>query len=224
MSCLHCCSSCTAEGEDMSMKVVRQALELCAEHDMTPFIGGGEPTLHPQFEQILLESMAYGNNCTKIGVITNGSVKKRAMIIAKLTKAGIIHGELSQDQYHDPIDPEVVYAFEKLGKPGTFNSGIRDTSRGGSKTCLPHGRGVELLGLLYHEPDCDEEDTRTDMDCPGAGHMVLPNGVIRQCGCEDSPEVGRVNIGIVAPLFHGCCRDSEFAALCIVENRAELVR
>lgn len=209
----------------MTMRTFRKALELCADYDSPPFLGGGEPTLHPQFERMLLEALPYATpDNGGLGVITNGSITRRAMLIANLTKAGVIFGELSQDEYHDPVSPEVVHAFEEIGKRKTgYSWGIRDTSDGGTRDCLPHGRGVELLGLPYHK-DCDEEDTRTESDCPGCGWMVTPDGTIKQCGCEDSPVIGNVFDGIESPLSGECCRSSEFRDECIEAGLQHLIR
>lgn len=221
MTCEHCCNSCTAQGQDMSLTTFRKALQLCENYGQLPFIGGGEPTLHPKFEQFLLEAMPVAaEQGSIVGVITNGSIPRRAKMIASLTKAGVIGGELSQDPYHDPIPQEVVDMFVQCGeKLGRYNSTIRDTSQGGTRECLPHGRGVELLGLDYHDPDC-LEDYRDDGDCPCPDCMVYPDGTIRQCGCENSPVVGHVDTGIESPLCGECFHSSEWVDQC-VENDAE---
>ncbi len=209
----------------MSMSTLRKALELCREYGSPPFIGGGEPTLHPRFEQILLETLAYSDpEIGGVGIITNGSIPRRAMLIARLTKVDIISGELSQDEYHDPIPPEVVHMFSELGKEKKYSQTIRDTSVGGTKECLPHGRGVELLGLPYHTPNNDiEEDFRTDADCPGYGWMVLPDGKVVQCGCEDSPIIGDVYSGVNSPTQE-CCRSDDFRELCLEGGLENLIR
>lgn len=58
MSCEHCCSNCTAEGQDMSYETWGKALAFVLDWGgETISLGGGEPTLHPLFWQILGESM-----------------------------------------------------------------------------------------------------------------------------------------------------------------------
>ncbi len=182
MSCAHCCYSCTKQGEDMSLDTFRRCLKTCREYDEYPFLGGGEPTLHPQFEKFLLEAIASNTSSIKVGIITNGGIKKRALMLASLTKQDIIMAQLSRDEYHDPIDDEVVEAFCEL------THGIRDTSRNGTLSPLPHGRGRELLQIEGFE---DYDYSEVDCCCPDI--LVKPNGDVYQCGCEHSPLIGNVH-------------------------------
>jgi MoaA/NifB/PqqE/SkfB family radical SAM enzyme len=204
----------------MTLETFRKALELCEDTGSIPFIGGGEPTLHPLFEQFMFEAMACESVEAGItlGIVTNGSITNRAMQLAHLTEKGMIRAELSQDQYHDPIDMEVVHAFEKLREKNGGFGGVRDTSNGGQRQCLPHGRGVELLGLPYHDPDFVGEDTRDEGDCPCPDWTVYPSGIIRQCGCEDAQAIGNVWDGIQSPMSE-CCRSKEFLYLCIEDEQ-----
>ena len=84
MNCAHCCFSCGSNGIDMSIKTYKKALKLCEEYDSPPFICGGEPTLHPQFEKILLLAINSASIIGEyeVGIVTNGSVKHRALMIA----------------------------------------------------------------------------------------------------------------------------------------------
>lgn len=188
MSCPHCCYSCTQQGDDMSQKTFNKAVKLCQDRCDSIFLGGGEPTMHPKFEGFLIQSIAAScenDDMGKVGIITNGSIKKRALLIASLSKAEVISGFLSQDQYHDPIDDAVVSAFKSIEQAKAYEKGVWDTSHGGRRTPLPHGRAIEFLGL-------DEDHKRTDRDCPCPGWMIKPNGDIRQCGCDDSPIIGNI--------------------------------
>jgi hypothetical protein len=204
----------------MSLATFRKALQLCEDFGCIPFIGGGEPTLHPQFEQMLCEAIPVAaEQGGKLGVITNGGITRRAKMIASLTKAGVIHGELSQDEYHDEIDEDVVNAFVQAGeKLGHFHNAIRDTSAGHSRDPLPHGRAVEMLGLNYHDEDC-LEDPRDEGDCPCPDWMVYPDGTIHQCGCDNSPQVGHVSEGIESP-HADCFHAPDWVNACI-DNDAE---
>jgi hypothetical protein len=202
------------------MDTFRQALEVCEEYGSTPFIGGGEPTVHPEFETILLESIAYaGDICEgSVGIVTNGKLKKRAMMLVSLAKGGVITAELSRDQYHEPIDYSVVKAFESLGGTARWKYGVRDTSDGGRREPLPHGRAkTEVLG--WDEED-RHDDSRDDGDCPCEQWVVKPNGDIHQCGCDDSPKVGSLSEGIESPLNNACCRSHEWMYECC-ENDVE---
>jgi hypothetical protein len=182
--------SATANGSDMSLDVFRKGLEIATEYDSFICLGGGEPTLHPQFELMLVEAMAAAADTgNPVFIVTNGSIKRRALLIAQLTKAKVIDGYLSQDQYHDPIDLDVVDAFTKI-------DAIRDVTKGGTQEPLPAGRGYVLL---------DEPADRESWMCACTEWVVRTNGSITQCGCDDSPEIGSVDTGISIAACPGEC-------------------
>jgi hypothetical protein len=59
-------------------------------------------------------------NCEDVCIITNGKLKDKAIAIARLSDVcENFNSQLSQDQFHDPIDVEVIKAF---------GDRIRDTS------------------------------------------------------------------------------------------------
>jgi len=208
MSCAHYCYNCTKEGSDMSLATYRAALKLCEEWGDTPFIGGGEPTLHPKFTEFLCEAMGACETDMVPGLVTNGSIKQRAMLIHKLTAAGVVDGTLSLDEFHDPIDPEVVKAFKTLKANGR-NYAIRDNTQGGTREVLPQGRAIEHLGL---DGEDDDETIQSIMEgeCLCDSLMVKPNGDIHQCGCDDSPKVGTTRKGFHTPSTNMCYRSQDF--------------
>ena len=108
MTCEHCCYSCNAQGEDMAIETMRNAINQIGGESIA--IGGGEPTIHPLFWQILGESIAYSDY---VWLATNGSMTGIALALAKMAKRGVIGCALSQDEYHDYIEPEVIAAFSK---------------------------------------------------------------------------------------------------------------
>ena len=220
MECAHCCYSCTSKGDDMSLDTFRAALDMCEEHGSAPFLGGGEPTIHPHFETILLESIACAASDIldgQVGIITNGKMTRRAMQLHALAKGNVIFAELSRDQYHEPIEYSVVQAFESLGDGTRWTRGTRDTSGQGRIEPLPHGRARELLGF---DDDDMIEDNRDDRDCPCEQWVVKPNGDIHQCGCDDSPKVGSVTEGVESPINNTCYRSPEWVDECC-ENEVE---
>ena len=200
MHCAHCCYNCTKEGQNMTLRTYRRALELSKDYGSSPFLGGGEPTLHPQFERFLCEGIATAAEIGEgtLGIVTNGSLKRRAMMLAAMAKGEVIYASLSQDEFHDPIDPEVVWAFEQLP-----HDGIRDVTHGGSQDPLPAGRAKDLLGW-------NEDEERDDSHCPCESWVVEPDGTIHQCGCDDSPVIGHVDTGVESPMQGVCHRSNEF--------------
>lgn len=146
----------------MSDEVFKAALELAMEfEDMEITLGGGEPTLHPRFWEFLglaLKAHALLDDGLewKPLVITNGSVTDSALALARLSKAGVISAELSQDEWHDPIDPRVIREF------GQRIRQVRNIRR--------VGRGRMISGST---PGCCCETM-----------LIDPEGVIWSCGCK----------------------------------------
>ncbi len=212
MSCPHCGFACTTQGEDMSLNTFRDAIRL----DAFITLGGGEPTLHPHFDTILLESLAAvaADSDGSVYCVTNGSITRRAMVLAQLAKSEVLSAQLSQDDYHDAIDPKVVEAFESIGdsKSGSYKPGIRNTTL--MTEPHPHGRAIQFLGL---EPDEIELDGN---NCLCSTYVVKPNGDIYHCACHDSPKVGDVKTGTDGPPSGECCHSSYFVKACL-ENEGK---
>jgi len=189
MTCAHCCFSATREGEDMSRETFLAALEYAGTHGEMITLGGGEPTVHPQFFDFLGLALAHNalHGASPLLVVTNGKRKDAALKLAAMAKQGMLYVELSQDDYHDPIAKEVVVAFTPTRnrsygyseERSTDYRGIRDTS----DRLIAVGRAVvENLG---GEDGCCCEDL-----------LVAPDGTFYSCGCKhtamgtlDNPQI-----------------------------------
>ena len=116
MECAHCCYSCTAKGRDMTGKTFRAAVAwaLDYEGDETISLGGGEPTIHPKFWEFI--GLALGN-FTYVWLATNGKETETALNLARMARRGVLAVALSQDEYHEEIDPRVIGAFMEGRKP-----------------------------------------------------------------------------------------------------------
>ena len=184
MRCDHCCFSCEpGKGENMSRKVWKQVLATVDDEYIT--LGGGEPTCHPDFERILMESIGqYYSVC----VITNGKNIKRALLLAKLAQKRVVDAQVSLDDYHEAIDPIVVKAFRRLGKHQFNNTyiGVRNTTR----ISAPGAQG-RAMETYYKDTNYDDIADKYK-HCLCEDHMIKPNGDIMQCGCENSPIIGNV--------------------------------
>ena len=193
MTCAHCCFSCTKDGEDMSLETFRAALKLG--NKIT--LGGGEPTLHPDFDTILIESLAATIKSGRLDVVTNGSITKRALLLAHLDKCKLLWAQLSLDKFHDPIDSVVVAAFKDTPLVHAGPSGVKNTTSG--KAPKLRGRAIALMG--------QEVKKLNGFHCMCNDFFVKPNGDIRQCGCDGSPKIGHVENG---PVNHerNCCHAS----------------
>jgi hypothetical protein len=156
-------------------------------------IGGGEPTLHPLFEQFLMLAIASSGEMPFI--VTNGSIKERALLIAKLTRLNVLEGYLSLDQYHDRslVSKEVIKAFKDIGEFQIYGKDYRPKSN-----VIPSGRGKKLGG--------------TSNNCCCESLFVTPRGNLRQCGCPNAPKVGTVWTGAGIDYFEECYRNRREAA------------
>lgn len=182
MTCEHCCMNCTSQGEDMTIETMRNAFKEVGDESVA--IGGGEPTTHPLFWQILGESLGLSEY---IWLATNGSVTNIALPLARMAKNGVIGCALSQDYYHDEIDDEVIQAFTKNPKTiyGSKENDLREI-RDVSRLVLDHGRAKE-------------NSLSENADCCCADLFVKPNGDVMACGCEGSPCFGNVNTAVNVP-------------------------
>lgn len=188
----------TRRGQDMTFDTFRAAID--QDHELVT-LGGGEPTIHPQFEKFLLYAIS---KCANVWMATNGSQTEIALALAGLAEHGVLGVALSQDPWHDPIAPEVVKAFTKKndGLPYFDNGGslhpikpddlreIRDVQgkvirAGRANNAFAHKYGEALI---------------TDL-CSCPEFIVKPDGSIRQCGCAKSPVIGDVFKGF-EPIYN----------------------
>lgn len=169
MHCRHCCFSCTSKGNDMTRKTFLKAIEIAADHDSYVTIGGGEPTLHPfLFDFLGIALSVFNEENGNVYIVTNGKEERQATKLAQMASLGIIGARLSQDKYHEPIDPQVVSAFKRnpnLSHYGEHNNDHRDISYDVNLV----KRGRSKLG----KNKCACNDTFID-----------PQGRIFACGCR----------------------------------------
>lgn len=174
--CPHCCFSCTKKGEHMSFEVFKKAVEYARNNgDEQLVIGGGEPTLHPQFWDIIGYGLTNGFFNGNLWMATNGSQKEIMKRLRDMAKEGIMSVAVSDDRFHPPLDPEVKEWFRR-----DFNT-YRDDLRSFHGPQVPIKRGRAKTGK-------DE--------CCCEGPMIKPNGDIYHCGCPKSIKIGDVWKGI----------------------------
>lgn len=204
MACPHCIYSCTAQGEDMSHGVFYAAMMLAARWGQFLILGGGEPTLAPEFPR-MLEDLGKWLLLDGMGglegawMATNGTRKRNTFLAIRLMEELEELGQpekfavvlSANDGFHDDakIHPDVwsyFWARERRFKAaGKFREVLRSVRR-----ILPVGRARENAGILSgyfpqgwesQEPECACDDWH-----------VKPDGSIRACGCPDAPTIGNV--------------------------------
>lgn len=159
----------------MSRETFISSCILAGEMKMFIDIGGGEPTVHPLFWDFIGIALRYSPTPSKYPYIpviaTNGKIKEDALALAKLAKRGVLCADLSLDRFHEPIDYEVVEAFEASERTRTDYRCIRDITFGGKIDPAPFGRAKSWA---------NPKDTR----CPGNDLSVATDGTIYACGCR----------------------------------------
>lgn len=182
MKCKHCCYSCTANGQDMDIETVKAGLRLAADYGDAVTLGGGEPTLHPKFWEILGLTLGNSNDERIPYIITNGSQTEIAIALAGLAKRGVMGAALSQDPWHDPIDLEVRNAFiagRKVRNYGENYTDFRDVRETQAEQVQPLGRARRW-------------GTNKSARCICPGLFAKPNGDLCGCGCPDATPLGTV--------------------------------
>lgn len=186
MTCAHCCFSANNKGDNMSRETFLKALELAESFGEYVTIGGGEPTVHPEFFDYLdktIERYHKGYIDMPPLVVTNGKlVTKARKLLEYIEEEQPVFVDLSLDEYHDPIRPEIENAFKAYDRIRRENArfGGRHVEGGAGirtvKNIQPVGRAAEpARGIpitVVGAPCCCE-----DM-------LVDPFGNVFSCGCK----------------------------------------
>jgi MoaA/NifB/PqqE/SkfB family radical SAM enzyme len=187
MTCDHCGFNCTKEGIDMTAKIYKQSIKFAYDMGLEDVsIGGGEPTLHKQFWNILGLCLSHFDYTW---MATNGSNTETAIALSKLAQKGIMGVALSIDAYHDLIDEKVIKAFNKLKYTHNSNGYLID-----NKSDYREIRTVNNLIDSGRAKENGISTTKNDCICPDL--FIKPDGKVYLCGCLDSPCIGDVFNGI----------------------------
>lgn len=160
MLCKHCCFSCTKKGIDMTMETFIAVCKLAKKMGDYIVLGGGEPTIHPNFFEMLGISIVYSEENLPL-VITNGKISNIAYELYWLTKNNKIYCNLSQDSFHEPIDKKIVSLF-------TNAKLIRNVDQ----NIIPVGRGKKI------------STSKNKKQCSCNELFIDPTGYIYSCGCK----------------------------------------
>jgi hypothetical protein len=185
MECSHCCYSCDENGTDMSFDMFKNIVNVIKDKlnndNYWIVLGGGEPTVHPLFWKILNYSIAYG----RPWIQTNGKKTDDLLTLMDLSKQGIIKTVLTLDKWHEKIDEKYVEKFkEGLEKEENIWGDLWKSNNPqdlreirSPKICFKSGRCVDGID-----------------GCISSLIHIQPDGIIRQCGCVDSPIIGDFNV------------------------------
>ncbi len=210
MTCEHCCYSCTMRGKHGDYNTIIDSIAFARDYTNCISLGGGEPTLHPRFFDILrhcLEDFDY------VWFATNGSQTDSMFRISNIlddcdyesfececdseqveeygcecdhpviyqeNKLGVA---LSTDYFHDPIDLRVRDLWSRRANTHGRNTGyeLRDITQSMSGV-IGQGRA--------------RKNGYTNEGCVCSDIIIKPDGKLRLCGCARSPVIGDVWSGI----------------------------
>ena len=193
MACDHCCYSCSpSRGKHMDMHIFEDAIRLAADYGEYVSLGGGEPTLHPRFFDILRRSM---REVDYVWLATNGTRKKAMLRLADIMneedykndepivmdRDGHLSVDLSTDHWHDRrmVDDYIWDLWHRMaGQHRHTGFSLRNVSR--YTGAIKVGR-AERTGVWSTAEGCVCSDI-----------IIEPDGVIRGCGCKDAPTFGTV--------------------------------
>jgi len=165
MKCAHCARDANEIGEDMTLDIFKQAIEVCVNLNASSItLGGGEPTIHPEFMEMLNYAIETIGKKAVISIITNGSMIDISMKLADMADAGLIHTEVSVDDYHDKIDNIVIDRFAKIKQFSFFKNNAHKV-----RQIIKAGRGKDIIGAV-------------DGCMSGIIH-INTNGDVYTCGC-----------------------------------------
>lgn len=158
----------------MSIETFRAALLYAENHGEIISLGGGEPTIHPLFWDMLGLAVLAETESETVWLATNGKNTKIALRLARLARQGKISCDLSQDEWHDPIEPKVVAAFtrdEKERYSPANNHDFRGIRRARPEKIINAGRAKKNGIGIDKGCICDEL-------------FITPDGHIHPCGCS----------------------------------------
>jgi MoaA/NifB/PqqE/SkfB family radical SAM enzyme len=157
----------------MSLDTVECALKKIKNKSETLTIGGGEPTLHPYFFDIIKLCKKYGFKGEKIWMCTNGSQKEIMKKLHQMALHEEIQITISRDKFHKKLDPEVEKWFTSNRMYDDFRTFQSATDP------MPIGR--------WQGKKSDRKG-----ECCCLGPFIRPNGKVYQCGCPKAIHVGNV--------------------------------
>lgn len=162
MECSHCCYSCTSEGIDMDESTFKAACKIAEDYEDYITLGGGEPTIHPKFWQFIGVALGHASSEMGVYVVTNGKKKKTALRLARASR-GLLSSSVSNTQYHEGIDSEVLSAFKR-------KDGRQTAIRGVLESVSRVGRGANVF---FGEDRCVCNEL-----------FITPLGEIFSCACK----------------------------------------
>jgi organic radical activating enzyme len=220
MHCSHCCYSCDMKGKHGDYQTIINAINFASEYygDESISIGGGEPTLHPRFFDILrhcLETFDY------VWLASNGSQTDTMFRLAN-----IIDGVDFIDDYECDCDPDdlededyecdcwmnaqdnAIYQEDKLSvalSQDCFHDPIdeRIVDLWTKRANVHRHSNFEIRdvtrsknGVIAQGRAAETGSGWNTDDCVCSDIIIKINGDLKLCGCDNAPVIGNIWDGI----------------------------
>lgn len=199
MTCEHCCFKCTIRKKHGKYETIKDSIYFISKYDDNAItIGGGEPTLHPQFFKILKKCI---ENFDYIWIATNGSMTKKMYRLIDIIEQSDneiflksreqLHIALSLDYYHSNINENIEGYWKEQSKNNIFNYNnnhnysIHNVTKN-EYGVIPEGRAKNNRYVYAERKN----------SCVCNDLFIKPDGKIKLCGCKNSPVIGNVYNGI----------------------------
>jgi MoaA/NifB/PqqE/SkfB family radical SAM enzyme len=182
----------------MTLKTFKNYVKLCEERDCGIEIGGGEPTVHPQFWKFMEVAIA---SDVDVWLCTNGKKTRTALRLLGMALDGTIRVSLSLDKWHDPISERVMREFEDNAGCHWGSVSLKRAYEG---VLIKAGRTKHGLEQCF----CDTIFIKTSGDVYG-------------CACGDAPHFGNVNDVVDVPDYwdDDTCSKYQYKPWACVETR-----
>lgn len=215
MACQHCCYSCKpGKGIHMSWDTAIDAINFASGYTSSISIGGGEPTLHPRFFDILercLDTFDY------VWMATNGTQTKTMWRLANIIdgcdyKSFEVEDyctcETEEEREDCTCEPDgLIYQEEKLGVALSLDWAHN------SQKVTPKQSIVDLWERRARAHGYSHFEIRNVFDsrsgaaaqgrakttgagwgehCVCPGEMIKPDGSLRLCGCDRQKSAGDI--------------------------------
>jgi len=215
MKCPHCCYSCRpGAGKHMEYAIAIDAINFALDHTECITIGGGEPTLHPKFFDILrtcLDSFDY------VWMATNGSNIKAMRRLANIID-GNDYESFDIENYCtcskqverencDCYPEDTIHQEDKLSVAlsqdwahDDIDQWVVDYWTRRSKHQYSH---FEIRNVFASSAGATSQGrakktgSGTGDHCPCDSIIIKPSGKLKLCGCTNSPTIGDIWQGIL---------------------------
>jgi organic radical activating enzyme len=159
MNCIHCLYDCKSTGEDITIETFEKCLKVVEKFKCDDFtLGGGEPTLHPEFNMLFDMAMSVRRHLrSNIRVITNGTCDENTWKALKYwyeDGRGLMDLIVSNDLWHDASKVSPWVKKDKL-----YTKSIQWVDEENPFTLIHHGRAVHNKEQIVK--DIKEKTKRT---------------------------------------------------------------